>query len=119
MPDGNRQFKKVSKAFETLGYQSLVSKKHKNLNTLKVTSQTVELLNNIFAGQDYKPTATEVHRQYEAFLNGYLTVVNNRTGECYLPESFKKLSVASVVKYMGNGATKLPLTPNGAATGKP
>lgn len=107
LPPGYKQFTKVLKKYETDGYKSLVSLKHKNSNTLKVTDYTIELLNNLFAGQDYKPTATEVHRQYSSFLDGYLVVINNNSGEIYNPKDFKKLSTVTVTNYMAQWSNKI------------
>lgn len=107
IPLGYKQFTTVLKKYENDGYKGIVSNKHKNVNTLKVTDNTIELLNNLFAGQHYKPTATEVHRQYSSFLDGYLTVINNNTGEVYEPKDFKKLSAATVTNYMAQWSNKI------------
>jgi len=100
LPENERRFKDALKRFEKEGYVALISKKHKNQNPLKVTDATLELLKNMFAGVSKKPTATEVARQYDTFLSGYLTVINNKTGEVYNPSGFKKLSKQTVTNYM-------------------
>ena len=107
LPSGYKQFTAVLKKYQSEGYKSLVSAKHKNSNTLKVTDSTIELLNNLFAGQSHKPTATEVHRQYSSFLDGYLVVINNNSGEIYNPKDFKKLSTVTVTNYMAQWANKI------------
>ncbi len=100
LPENKERFLKTLKAFENSGYLSLISGKHKNQNTRKVTDETLTLLNSLFAGDRTKPTATEVHRRYAGFINGSIDVINNETGELYNPSSFKNLSDSTVKKYM-------------------
>ncbi|SUJ26378.1 Uncharacterised protein [Sphingobacterium spiritivorum] len=107
LPPGEKQFKKLLKDFETGQYISIISGKHKNANRRKVNDATVELLNNLFAGQATKPTATEVHRQYEAFMNGYLEVINNETSEIYNPADFKTLGATTVTNYIAQWSNKI------------
>src|SRR6185437_16090307 len=59
LPENERCFMDAIRAFERDGYPSLISKKHKNQNTRKVTDETLDLLNSLFAGDRAKPTATE------------------------------------------------------------
>lgn len=82
------------------GFYSLVHKNYANDNARKVDSITIELLNNMFATQAHKPTATEVARQYDAFLGGYVEVTNNVTGEMYEPAGFRKLSTNTITNYL-------------------
>ncbi|RQO78078.1 hypothetical protein DBR40_09010 [Pedobacter sp. KBW01] len=107
LPPGEKQFKKTLKDFETIGYAGIISGRHKNANRRKVDDITIELLNNLFAGQPTKPTATEVHRQYEAFLMGYLEVINNETSEIYNPSDFKKLGATTVTNYIAQWSNKI------------
>jgi hypothetical protein len=107
LPENERCFADAIKEFETEGYPSLISKKHKNQNTRKVTDETLNLLNGLFVGDRTKPTATEVHRRYDAFIGGYMEVINNETGELYDPTAFKKLSDATVKNYMASWASKI------------
>lgn len=107
IPSGDKQFKKVLNDFDGINYESLISGKHKNKNNLKVNDLTIELLNNLFAGQPDKPTATEVHRQYESFLSGYLQVINTTTGEEYQPTDFKTLCANTVTGYMAQWTNKI------------
>lgn len=107
LPPGEKQFKALLKSFEPNNYANIISGKHKNANRRKVTDFTIELLNNLFAGQSDKPTATEVHRQYEAFLSGYLQVINNETSEIYNPSDFQKLSATTVTNYMAQWSNKI------------
>ena len=107
LPESLKRFKQALKNFETSGYSSLISAKHKNSNSRKVTDNTLELLMNMFAGVNTKPTATQVYRDYDAFLSGYLGVINNDTGELYDPNEFKKLSPHTVTNYMAQWSTKI------------
>lgn len=107
LPPGLKQFSKVLKDFQSEGYVSLISGKHKSANALKVTELTIELLNNLFSGQSDKPTATKIHRQYSSFLDGYTTVINNNSGEIYNPKDFKKLSDATIKAYMAQWSNKI------------
>lgn len=107
LPENERRFKDTLKAFEKEGYETLISGKHKNQNTRKVTDNTLELLKSMFAGANSKPTATEVYRQYGSFLAGYLQVINNESGEIYNPVEFKKLSTQTVTNYMAQWSTKI------------
>lgn len=107
LPESNLRFKQTLKAFEASGFQSLISAKHKNSNSRKVTDETLELLNNMFSEARTKPTATDVARKYNAFLSGYLEVINNSTGELYNPKEFKKLSHATVTNYMSTWVNKI------------
>jgi len=76
-------------------------------NALVIKGETAELLNNLFAGQDYKLNATEAARQYEAFLGGYIQVVNENTGELYDPKNFKTLSISAIKTYLRSYESKI------------
>lgn len=69
-------------------------------NAKKVDDQIINLLNNLFSTQSHKPTATEVARQYEGFLSGYVEIINNKTGEVYNPFDFKPISKSTVKAYL-------------------
>jgi len=89
------------------GYKCLI---HKSYGTTsgarKVTDETVDLLNAMFANKVTKPTATEIARTYDGFLAGYVEVINNETGECYSPSEFKKLSTATITNYLAKWGNK-------------
>ncbi|MFD2874077.1 hypothetical protein ACFS5N_16460 [Mucilaginibacter ximonensis] len=107
LPDNYRTFMDTLKAFECEGYETLISKKHGNQNTRKVTDTTLNLLECLFAGTKKKPTATEVHRRYDAFINGYMQAINGDTGEAYDPKDFKALSDTTVKNYMKSWASAI------------
>lgn len=106
LPSSERWFKEIFKSFSNEGkdgfnYQCLISKKLNNSNAQKVTDYVVKLLNDLFAGQGKKPTRTEISRQFDAFLGGYIEVIDSETGEMYEPKGFKKLSDATIINYLG------------------
>lgn len=107
LPESLKHFKKVLKAFETVGYKSLISGKHGNDNSRKVFENTIGLLESMFAKDVTKPTASDVHRTYEAFIAGKLQVVNNESGEVYNRKEFKKLSVSTVTGYLSEWKSQI------------
>ncbi len=107
LPENERRFIDTLKDFSAQGYESLISKKHKNNNSRKVFDNTIELLNNLFASDPVKPTATEIHRKYKLFLNGHLEIINNETGEVYQPAQFKKISDSTVKHYLARWTSKI------------
>jgi hypothetical protein len=109
LPSSERRFKDAFKKFVTgFNYASLISAKLKNTNAKKVTDEVLALLNDLFAGQGTKPTRTEIARQYDAFLGGYIEVVkNNESGEVYDPKSYRKLSENTIINYLGQWEHKI------------
>lgn len=107
-----QQYKDFKNAYEenpALGYKSLIRDadgKSKN-NAKKITAETAEVLNNLFAGRDHKPYATEVAREYESFLNGYITVTNEVTGEQYDPKNFKAIKQDAIKRYLSSYESKI------------
>lgn len=96
-PDGLR--KKLAK-FEKTGFASLIDGRLQNKNAQKVDEHVVKFLNDLFAGQNFKPTQTAIAEMYDAFINGYLEVLNTSTGEIYKPEGFPKLSESTIKSYL-------------------
>ena len=109
LPSNQRRFTAALNNFKKDSYVSLVKDAEgKSLkNASRVCTKTNEFLNNLFAGQKHKPTATEIHRQYDAFLDGYIEVINNTTGEVYNPKEYKKLSDGSVKAYLSKWKNKI------------
>jgi hypothetical protein len=66
-----------------------------------------ELFNNMFSGMEHKPTYAEVARIYEGFVNGYVEVINERTGEVYNPKDFRSVSVATVWNHLSKWENKI------------
>lgn len=101
IPTSTRFIKKLN-AFAERGEVSLIkdAEGKRKKNALKLTDDTVALLNAMFTSQKHKPNATQVADQYNAFLSGYVDVVNTDTGEIYDPKGFKELSTASITNYL-------------------
>ncbi len=100
------RFKDAFKAFkntdETGGYFSLIKDPNgvKALNALKVDARVEMLLNALFKNQLHKPTPTEVARNYEGFINGYVEVYSEDTGELFNPKDFPALSQSTIVSWI-------------------
>ena len=107
LPQNERRFADKFNEFQREGFSCLINKNLGNRNAIVATDEAVQLLNSIFAYEAYKPTATDVHRQYEAFLSGYLEVVDPKTGEVYSPKDFKKLSKSTVYNYLKSWKNRL------------
>ncbi|MEG0760776.1 hypothetical protein [Chryseobacterium sp.] len=78
----------------------------RKMNPLKVDDSVLEILTGLFANVEHKPTATEIHRAYEAFLNGYAEVYNENTGEVYQSKGFPSLSESTVKLYLAKWESK-------------
>lgn len=100
LPENEQYLRRVFNEYKKVGYEKLISKKHKNINSRKVFDSTEQLLNNMFAGIDHKPTAAEVAGLYDGFLDGYVEVINAETGELYDPKGFKAISESTVRSYL-------------------
>lgn len=100
LPNNEQGLSKKYSKFKKNGLEELLSGKLNNTNSKKVFDHTQDLLKAIFADAKKKPTATQVHRIYNSFINGYMDVINHNTGELYNPKEFKKLSDSTVKKYM-------------------
>lgn len=107
LPEHYLRFKETFQKFEKEGYKSLISLKHNNRNSAKVDDGVIALLNNLFGDVLAKPTTTEVSRQYNAFLDGYIEVVNKETGETYQPTDFPKLSENTIRIYINSWGNKI------------
>lgn len=108
LPASEKRFKEAYKAFENgFNYDSLISGKLRNENRKLVTDELQELLNDMFAAQNNKPTRTEVARQYEAFLSGYVEVIDTATGEAYDPAAYKPLSESAIINWLNKWEDKI------------
>ena len=96
------------KPFKKKGYEGIIKRYKSNSNARKVRkSKEEKLLNDLFATQPHKPTATEIARQYEAFLSGYLDIVNNTTGEMYDPKGYNQLAHSTIAGYLTKWENKI------------
>ena len=100
LPMNASALRRKLREYKRNGYQALIHGNFCNNSARKVTSDVMTLLNSMFASQPQKPTATEVARQYDAFLAGYVEVINNETGELYRPDDFRKLSNTTITNYL-------------------
>lgn len=107
LPEYADNLKKKLNKYKKEGYAALISGKRMNDNARKVTPEIIEFLNHLFSGQPDKPTYTEVSRQYNGFLSGYIEVINNNTGEVYDPKELPKISERSIVKYLSDWENKI------------
>ncbi len=110
LPVTEKRFKEAFKLFHTESgpnYSSLISGKLKNSNAQKVTDEIVRFLDQLFAGHNSKPTRSEVNRQYDAFLAGYVEVINEETAEAYDPESMPKISDSTIINYLDKWDSKI------------
>lgn len=75
-------------------------------NPLKVDDNVLAIINGLFTTIKHKPNSTEIHRAYDAFLNGYASVYNETTGEEYNPKEYPKLSESTVKNYLAKWENK-------------
>lgn len=108
LPSSEKRFKETFKAFaKDFDYSILVSGKLKNENRKLVTDELLQFLNDLFAAQSHKPTKTEISRQYDSFLSGYVEVHNTETGELYEPKNFKPISDNTITNYLNKWEDKI------------
>lgn len=107
LPTSQKNFVKTLREFEDRGYESIIEGYFNNTNSLKKTKRVTSLLDNMFAYQSHKPTAHEVARQYDAFISGYIEVINEETGELISPKGFPKLSTSTIANYLASWASKI------------
>lgn len=112
LPSHPTRFKEALNKFESIfkyndklyhyNYLSVIKDVEGNRknNSLKVDEKVLMILNGLFATQSYKPTATEIYRNYSAFLSGYAEVYNEDTGEIYKPNEFPNISESTVKLYI-------------------
>lgn len=71
------------------------------------TKKQMDLLESMFMSQKHKPTPTEVARQYDGFLDGYVEIINTQTGEVYDPKEYGKLSMRTITTYLDSWHSKI------------
>jgi hypothetical protein len=108
LPASEKRFKETFNEFSNgFNYSCLISGKLKNENRKLVTDDLLQFLNDLFASQIHKPTRTEIARQYDSFLAGYIEVIDQETGEMYDPKNFKPLSENAIVNYLDKWEEKI------------
>lgn len=100
LPEAQENLQKEAAKYRKSGYSAIISKKHRNSNARKVTPELELFLNSLFADFTYKPNKEEIARTYEGFLNGYIEILNNNTGELYKPSDFPRLSISTITTYL-------------------
>ena len=100
LPDSHDRLRKELAKFRREGWRGLISKHHKNNNARLVTPEVELFLNDLFADCTTKPNKAEIERRYSGFLDGYIEVINNETGEQYNPSDFPKLSTSTIFNYL-------------------
>ena len=93
-------FSRKYNKYKNEGYDSLLSGRLGNNNARIVDSDTENFLNDLFISLKHKPSHTEVAELYEAFVDGYVEVINSETGEAYQPKEVKKISISTVKSYL-------------------
>lgn len=81
LPESSTALQRKLNEYKKEGYQSIIHGNWSNKSALKVDDNVIGILNSLFASQKTKPTATDVFRQYEGFLGGYVEVISNETGK--------------------------------------
>ncbi|AKQ39429.1 hypothetical protein AS87_03635 [Riemerella anatipestifer Yb2] len=112
---GERHFDRLFKAFlkggeKGFNFESLISKKLNNQHRRIMTDEMMELLNAMFAGQEHKPTRTEIANKYQGFLEGEVEVINHTTGEVYDHTDrtkYKKISESSIIAWLAKWEYKI------------
>lgn len=109
LPESLRHFKNTLNAFKTDGLLSVIKDPYGKgkQNARKVDERVIEVLQGLFVGQAHKPTPTDISRQYDAFLAGYIEVFNKETGELYEPTDFPALSESTIKAYLMNWEQKI------------
>lgn len=104
-----RRFKEQFTAFKTQGEIAIIKDPFGNskMNAKKRTEKTEQLLRNLLAGRTTKPTPTEVANEYEAFLAGYVDIINKVTGELYNPKEFGKIKQGAITKFLSKWDSKI------------
>lgn len=88
-------------------YRSLIKGVFGNQHASVKTQAQMDLLESMFMSQKHKPTPTEVAAQYDAFLSGYVEIINKDTGEMYNPAEFGKLSTRTITGYLACWHSKI------------
>lgn len=107
LPANAASLRRKLKDFKNEGYLALIHRNFCNKSAQKIDDAVIKLLNAMFAKQPHKPTATEIARQYEGFLNGSVDVINNETAEIYQPSEFPKLSQTTITNYLAKWINKV------------
>ena len=106
LPTNYLSLKRKIERFDKEGYGSLL-KGYDNNNAGIKTEKQLALIRAMYAQKKQKPTQIEVYRLYNAFLNGYVDVINPETGEMYDPAEYGKLSLRTVTTFLASWREKV------------
>jgi hypothetical protein len=101
----SRKLKQKYRQYLSEGYSAIVDGRARNQSALVVSGKMLQVWRDIYAGQaTYKPDYTEIHRRYDAFLDGMIDIVIAETGELYSPKDteFKRVSRQTIYKYQSS-----------------
>ncbi|GHU96198.1 hypothetical protein FACS1894156_6970 [Bacteroidia bacterium] len=107
LPNNSVVLRKLLKKFKKEGVKGILSGHIGNQYTRKVTHDVEMFLNSLFADFEQKSTKAEIDRQYNGFLDGYIEVINNETGELYSAADFPRLSVSTITTYLNKWRNKI------------
>lgn len=111
LPENMIRLREKLRAYGSLSgddkYRSLIKGVFGNQHASVKTQAQVQLLEAMFMSQSYKPTPTEVANQYDAFLSGYVEIINKETGEVYNPAEYGKLSLRTITGYLSSWHSKI------------
>lgn len=104
-----RRFKDQYNQFKAQGEISIIKDPFGNskMNAKKRTEKTEQLLRNLLAGRTTKPTPTDVANEYEAFLAGYVDIVNKATGELYDRKEFGRIKQRAITSFLNKWDSKI------------
>ena len=104
-----KRFQQQLNAFKEQSYYGIIKDPEGNSkqNAMKRDEETHKLLRNLLAGRETKPSPSQVADEYNAFLAGYIDVINNDTGEVYNPSEYKKLSTRTITSFLSTWESKI------------
>src|SRR5690606_22579553 len=104
-----KRFQQQLNAFKEQSYYGIIKDPEGNSkkNAMKRDDETQKLLRNLLAGRDTKPTPSQVADEYNAFLAGYIEVVNLDSGEVYDPKNYKQLSPRTITAFLSTWESKI------------
>lgn len=110
LPTSDKRFKETYDNFFTADgcdYSSLISGKLRNDNARKMTDKIAAILDSLFAKAGTKPNKHTVACKWQAFMAGTIDVINNETGEMYMPSDFKSLSDRTITNWLSTWESKV------------
>lgn len=101
LPTEYRNLRDKMKKFEEERYQCLIhGLAGRQSNGRKRDEYAEMVIRSMFAGTGRKPNYTELEGQWNAFVDGYVEVVNRETGEVYDNAGCKKMSRSTIYGFL-------------------